>query len=128
MCPNQPSAAVSTYRLLLVDDQPVFLELARAILWGHRGFEIVGEAGSGEQALALLPDANPDVVLLDVEMPGMHGFEAARRLMAAAPGLRVVMVSASPDTEYAMLATAAGALGFLSKKLLSADALAALLA
>lgn len=120
--------AISALRLLLVDDQPVFLELARAMFWNQEGFTVAGEAASGEEAVALMPQVRPDVVLLDIEMPGMHGFETARRLLAMAPGLRVIMVSASTDDQYPALATDAGALGFLSKKLLSAEALAAFLA
>ena len=73
--------------VLLVDDQPDFLRLARELLDGHAGIRVVGEVTSGEEALALVPALAPDVVVLDVEMPRMHGFEAARRLRAAAPGL-----------------------------------------
>jgi DNA-binding NarL/FixJ family response regulator len=113
--------------VLLVDDQPDFLRLARELLGGHVGIRVVGEATSGEEALALIPALAADVVVLDVEMPGMHGFETARRLLAAAPRLAIVMVSNTNEPQYAQLARAVGARAFLAKHDFSARALIHLL-
>lgn len=75
----------------------------------------------------LLPVLDPYVAILDVVMPGMNGFEAARRLIGASPRLRAIVVSASADVQYDALARAAGAMAFLPKRDLTADAVLALL-
>jgi two-component system invasion response regulator UvrY len=108
--------------VLLVDDQPEFLSLARALLSGHPDLIVIGEATTCDGALALLPSLSPDVVILDVQLLGMSGFEAAKRLADASPGLLLIMVSAYGDPQYEQLALAAGALAFLPKKELSAEA------
>jgi len=108
--------------VLVVDDQPEFLTLARALLSGHPDLIVIGEATSCDGALALLPSLSPDGVILDVQLSGMNGFEAARRLADASPGLRLIMVSAYGDPQYEQLARAAGAVAFLPKKELSAEA------
>lgn len=111
-----------------MDDQSAFLALARVLLREDAGIAVVGEATSGEEALTLTAALAPDVVVLDIELPEMHGFATARRLLQTAPELRVVMVSASDDAQYATLARAVGARGFLAKKAFSADALTQILA
>lgn len=113
--------------VLLVDDQPSALALMRAMLADPRLVTIVGEALSGPEALSLGSSLAPALAVVDVGMPGMHGFETARRLMAALPALRVVLVSATTDPQYEALARATGALAFLPKKDLSPAALVALL-
>jgi DNA-binding NarL/FixJ family response regulator len=112
--------------LLLVDDQPHFLRLARARLTREPGLRVVGEATSGEEAIRLVPPLNPEAVLLDVEMPGMDGFEAARRLRALAPALRIILTSGSDDPRYGTVASRLGAV-FLPKKSLSIEAVLRLL-
>lgn len=116
-----------TLPVLVVDDQPEGRYLLRTLLGDHPGIMVVGEAACGQEALMLVPALAPAVVVLDVEMPGMHGFEAARRLMDAAPGLCVVMVSAFDDPQYAAVARTVGAAAFFSKRDFSADALMDLL-
>lgn len=115
------------HSLLLVDDQPAFLRLARTLLHGHSDLAVLGEATSTEEALALLPILRPKVVILDVQMPGLNGFQAARRLLAAAPELRIILVSALGNPQYEPLARAVGAVAFLPKKALSAEAIVRLL-
>lgn len=114
--------------LLLVDDQPEFRLLARLLLDGQPGVQVIGEAASGEEALELVPRLRPQVVLLDVQMGGMNGFETARRLMDLVPSLRIIITSSDEDPTYEALAQAAQALGFLPKKALSHTALQQLLA
>lgn len=113
--------------ILVVDDQPEFLQLARALLNNPPGLVVVGEATSGPEALALLLVLKPDVVVLDVQMPGMSGFETARRLLAASPGLCIIMVSAFDEADYEALAYSVGAAAFLTKKEFSAGAVSAVL-
>jgi DNA-binding NarL/FixJ family response regulator len=79
--------------VLAVDDQPVFLRAARALIAATPGFEQVGQATSGPQALELAASLRPDLVLLDLRMPGMDGAETARRLHASNPDVIVVLVS-----------------------------------
>lgn len=112
--------------ILLVDDQSAFRRLGRALLSGHPGVCVVGEASSGEEALALLPLLRPNAVVLDVQLPGMNGFEVAWRMLEADPGLRVIMISAY-DFQYEALARAVGAVGYLSKREFSAEAILSLL-
>lgn len=78
---------------MTVDDQAVFREAAREVIEATAGFEHLGEAGSGEEALALVGKLEPDLVLVDIRMPGIDGFETARRLCAAHPASTVVLIS-----------------------------------
>jgi len=112
--------------VLLVDDQAAFLEAARSILSGDARLAIVGTASSGQQALELLPELSPEIVLLDVQMPGMNGFEAAQAIRALAPATRIVLTSSDDDPVYAKNARRVGD-GFVSKRSLSAQALLDLL-
>jgi two-component system, NarL family, invasion response regulator UvrY len=80
-------------RVLTVDDQAVFRGIAREVVDATPGFEIAGEAGSGEEALTAVEDLAPQLVLLDVRMPGMDGVQVARRLAASHPETVVVLVS-----------------------------------
>jgi two-component system, NarL family, invasion response regulator UvrY len=79
--------------VLTVDDQEVFRAVAREVIDSTPGFDPALEAASGEEALELLVEASPALALVDVRMPGMDGVETTRRLIAAAPGLVVVLVS-----------------------------------
>lgn len=107
--------------LLLVDDQPEFLQIARQRLTREPGLQVIGEATSGEDALQLLPTLQPEAVLMDVEMPGLDGFETARRLKTVAPGVRIILTSASNDRGYSAAAVGLG-VAFLSKRNLSVEA------
>jgi len=78
---------------MTVDDQAVFRSASRAVVEATPGFESAGEVGSGEEALGLVADANPQLVLVDVRMPGMVGVETARRLRASHPDVVVVLIS-----------------------------------
>jgi DNA-binding NarL/FixJ family response regulator len=122
---NQHEAPVT---MLLVDDEPTFLEFARQRLSRGSRLQVVAEAPSGEAALSLVADleARPDVVLLDVEMPGLDGFETARRLRTLAPTSRIILTSASSSPRYGTAAVRVGAV-FLPKRSLSAEAILQLL-
>ena len=78
---------------MTVDDQAVFRQAAREVIEATDGFEHLGEAGSGEEALALAGELDPDLVLVDVRMPGIDGFETARRFSAAHPASTIVLIS-----------------------------------
>ncbi len=105
----------STIRILIVDDHALHRDGARGVLARHDDLDVVGDAGSAEMALALVDRLVPDVVLMDIRMPGMGGIEATRRIRAAHPGVHVLVVSAYDDDEYVRGALEAGASGHLSK-------------
>jgi DNA-binding NarL/FixJ family response regulator len=102
-------------RILLVDDQALFRESLNAFLSLQPEFLVVGEAADGEQALRLAAALKPEVILMDVHIPVMDGVEATRRLHAAQPGCRVIMLTTFDDDEYVFGALRYGAVGYLLK-------------
>lgn len=102
-------------RVLVVDDHALHRDGTRQILAGDADIEVVGDADTGEMALALAARLFPDVVLMDIRLPGMSGIETTRRLRQTHPAIRVLMVSAYDDDEYVRGALQAGASGHLSK-------------
>ncbi|HYP16996.1 MAG TPA: response regulator transcription factor [Opitutus sp.] len=102
-------------RLMLVDDQSLFREALRTLLGLQGDFEIVAEAENGERALAAAKTHTPDVILMDLRMPVMGGVEATRRLLAAMPAARVVVLTTFEEDEEVFEAMRAGALGYLLK-------------
>ena len=102
-------------RVMLVDDHALVRMGFRMLLAESGDIEVVGEADSGEQALARVAELRPEVVVLDISMPGMGGLEVLRRLHARG-GLRLLMLSAHDDSAHARRALDAGAAGFLSKR------------
>jgi two-component system nitrate/nitrite response regulator NarL len=109
-------------RVLLVDDHASFRRCAGALL-ASEGFEVVGEAADGSEALALAAELAPELVVLDVQLPDLDGFAVAKRLLAADPALRIVLVSSRERSDYGARIEASGALGFVSKGDLSGDVL-----
>ena len=107
---------MTPYRLLIVDDQPGFLALAREMFDGHPRFEVVATAPDGESALTAADESTPDVVVVDVFMTGINGFQTARRLRDARPALKIVVVSAEGYPDHPRLAREAGAIGFLDRR------------
>jgi two-component system, NarL family, nitrate/nitrite response regulator NarL len=114
-------------RCLIVDDNEVFLDSARRLL-ASEGVEIVGTASTSAQALCLVSEAEPDVVLVDVELGDEDGFELARRLAALPPAMQVILISTYPEDDVAELVASSPAAGFIGKSSLSAEAVKALLA
>ena len=103
-------------RLLIADDHALFRGSLRALLEA-RGIEVVGEAADGKEAVDLALRLRPDVVLMDLGMPVLDGLEATRRLVAANPEIRVVVLTASTDDDSLFEALQAGAQGYLLKNL-----------
>ncbi|OFI36529.1 DNA-binding response regulator [Arthrobacter sp. SW1] len=104
-----------TIKVLLVDDQPLLRMGFRLILEGEDDVEVVGEASDGNDALAQAEALQPDVILMDVRMPGMDGIEATRRLSAADCAARVIILTTFDLDEYAFAGLQAGASAFLLK-------------
>lgn len=102
-------------RLLLVDDQAMFREGLGTLLALQPDFEIAGEAGDGAAAVASAKRIRPDVVLMDLRMPGVGGVEATRRIKAAQPEVRVIVLTTFEEDEEVFAALRAGASGYLLK-------------
>ena len=101
--------------VVAVDDQPVFRQVAREVIEATPGFKALGEACSGEEALRLAEKVEPDLVLVDLRMPGTDGCETARRLTAAHPESVVVLVSTEDAADVSSQAGSCGAVAFISK-------------
>lgn len=113
-------------RVLVVDDHPSFRRCASALLESE-GFEVVGEAADGVSAVAEAERLTPELVLLDVQLPDVDGFEVAKRLLARDPELSIVLVSSRDRSEYGRLIETSGARGFVAKDDLSGPTLETLL-
>jgi DNA-binding NarL/FixJ family response regulator len=111
--------------VLIVDDHEGFRNSARALLEAD-GFDVVGEAGSGIEALEAAAALRPDIVLLDIQLPGLDGFGVAERLAQVAEGPAVVLVSSRDAIAYGPRLAQTPARGFIPKSGLSGEALAAL--
>ena len=102
-------------RVAVADDHTIVRNGLVALLGAHADLEIVGAVGDGEAAVALCVEQRPDVVLMDLSMPGVGGIEATRRIAAEAPGVQVVVLTSSMDRERIVEALSAGAIGYLLK-------------
>jgi DNA-binding NarL/FixJ family response regulator len=115
-----------TATVLVVDDHEGFRRFVRTLLIAD-GFDVAGEAADGEEALALVGEIKPDLVLLDVQLPGIDGFEVAERLAASSHPPAVVMTSTRNASDYGARLRHAPVRGFLPKHELSGAAVSALL-
>lgn len=111
-----PDRRAPDVRVVVVDDQRLFLEAVRALIRLTAGFEVVGEARSGHEALELVAAVAPDLVLLDVRMAGLDGIETARLLHAEHPALVVVLVSADKLEAIEPIARSCGAAALVRKQ------------
>jgi DNA-binding NarL/FixJ family response regulator len=102
--------------VMVVDDQPVFRDLARLVLRTTHGFESAGEVSSGEEALEVLEHLTPQLVLVDVRMPGMGGIETARRITEAHPETVVVLISIEDPVDVPSAAHTCGAAALVRKQ------------
>lgn len=115
-----------TVRVVVVDDQAPFRRAARSCLRAMGGFHLVGEASSGEDAVALVHELCPDVVLMDVSMPGMGGIEAARSIAAAHPRTLTVLLSTYGREELSQDVERCGAAAYVHKSDFTGSVLRAL--
>ena len=103
-------------KTLLADDHTVVREGLRALLLADGGIDVVGQAHNGREAVELALSLRPDVVVMDIAMPLLNGLEATRQILAAAPGIKVIMLSAHSDDAYIDRVVSVGAVGFLVKQ------------
>lgn len=113
-------------RVLLVDDHAILREGLRAFLSCSEDIQVVGEAQDGQEALEKVGSLHPDVVLMDVAMPGMNGLEATCLVCQHYPGVRVLVLSQHEDRQYVMPVLQAGAAGYIFKRALGTELLAAI--
>lgn len=112
-------------RIMLVDDQVIVREGLSAMLGVEDDISVVGQAGGGAEALRLVPQIKPDVILMDVRMPGMDGLTALDQLKSLYPTLSVIMVTLYDDPDYLYRAVSAGAAGYILKDASRAELLSA---
>jgi two-component system, NarL family, nitrate/nitrite response regulator NarL len=105
----------NTIRILLADDHPLFREGVAHSLSVESDFEVIAQAGSGEEAVEMVHSLHPDIALLDVSMTGMGGIAAAAKISASAPTVRIMMLTVSENRENLMAALKAGAHGYVLK-------------
>jgi two-component system, NarL family, invasion response regulator UvrY len=112
-----------TVRVVIVDDQAPFRLAARAVVRRVEGFELIGEAANGEEAIERVAELSPHLVLMDIKMPGIDGIEATRRIVAEHPGTVVFLCSTYELDDLPPEAMSSGAAAYINKEELSADAL-----
>ena len=106
---------MASIRLLIVDNHTLFRQGLVSLLQSEPGYEVIGEASSGEEALVMVSELGPDVVLMDVKMPGIGGVEATRRLMETNSEERILMLTVSEEEENLLAAIQVGAQGYILK-------------
>ena len=112
---HEGGETVNTIRVLLVDDQPVIRQGLRLRMATEADIAVIGEAGDGDAALDLAAALAPDVIVMDIAMPGIDGIETTRHIRAAVPGSTVVILSLSDDDATRARAAEAGAAAFVAK-------------
>ncbi|MFE1555483.1 response regulator [Streptomyces sp. NPDC058734] len=115
-----------TIRVVLVDDQPLVRSGLRVLMADHPDLAVVGEAATGAEAVRLVRDTDPDVVVMDIRMPGMDGIEATRLITAGPAAARVLVLTTFDEDEHVYGALRAGASGFAVKDMALDDILAAI--
>ncbi|GIH51085.1 two component transcriptional regulator, LuxR family [Microbispora rosea] len=115
-----------TVRILLADDQPLVRSGLRVLIADHPDLDVVGEAATGSEAVRLVGELGPDVVVMDIRMPGMDGIEATRRITAGAATTRVLVLTTFDEDDHVYGALRAGASGFVVKDMALDDILAAI--
>lgn len=116
----------TSIRVLLADDHAVLRAGLRLLLENQSGFNVVGEAASGLEALTLAEQMRPDLILLDLSMPGLNGLDALPTLRRLAPSARILILTMHDDAQYLRQALKSGAAGYVLKKAADSDLLAAI--
>src|SRR5579864_871435 len=112
---SQPIQPAKRIRVLVCDDHALFREGVKTILGTQPDIEVVGEAGDGKEAVELALRVQPDVVLMDISMPVLRGFEAVRRIRKARPGIKVLILTVYDDEDLVARCLDAGASGYVLK-------------
>jgi DNA-binding NarL/FixJ family response regulator len=114
-------------RVLIADDEHLFAQAVEMILASDERIEVVGRAVDGREAIELAHELKPDVVLMDLSMPGIDGFDATERILAGGAGMRVLVLSGSADPADIAKARAVGAFGYVMKENIAGELVAKIL-
>lgn len=114
--PQEKQDGLDQIRVLIVDDHAILRDSMRALFDSYDGIEIIGEASDGEQALDKAQELTPDVIVMDLALPGMGGSEAIRRIVKHNPKTRVLVLTQYCDHEHVISSIKAGALGYIPKR------------
>lgn len=117
---------MDTITVLIVDDHPPFRAGLRALLESTPAVAVVGDVGSGDEAIRLAARLQPDVILMDVQMSAMNGIEATRHILATSPHIAILILTMFEDDDFVFAALRAGARGYLLKGTMKADLLRAI--
>jgi DNA-binding NarL/FixJ family response regulator len=112
-----------TVRVLIVDDQEPFRLAARMVVEATQGFDVAGEAETGEDSVALARELDPDLVLMDVNLPGINGLDATRSILSESDRVVVLLLSTYEEEEYAPRAAECGAASYIPKAVFGPDRL-----
>ncbi len=113
-------------RILVVDDHAIMRDGIQALLGAHDDIELVGEASDGKEAVKKVLELTPDVVIMDIAMPGMDGLEAIRRIRKKSPEVRVLVLTQYDNREYVLSSVKAGADGYVPKRALGSELVSAI--
>lgn len=119
---THPESETGVWRVVVADDEPEFRSWIRSLLEAARDFLVVGEAGTGTEALAVIPRLRPDLVIADLYMPGPDGLEVVKYVQDTLPHTKAILVSAHTERVFERLAKDAGALTFIPKAAFSVEA------
>ena len=114
-------------RVLIADDHRLFAEALRAILGGDRRIDVVGLAASGSEAVEKAKELEPDVILMDISMPGLNGVEATREILVNQKNVQVLIVTGSDSHQDVDAARSAGAAGYVTKDRIAAELIGAII-
>ena len=113
-------------RILIADDHPLFRDGLRALLESVPDMQVIGEVATGNEVMAQAQALQPDVILMDIKMPGLNGIEATRRILQASPHIRILVITMFEDDESVFAAIRAGARGYLLKGAVQEETLRAI--
>ena len=124
--PSAAGDAQQPLRVMVVDDHELFRNGLRRLLGAEEGLEVVGDARRGDEAVRKAAELRPDVIVMDVHMPGMSGIDATREVLAASPGTGIVMLTISDNDHEVLEAVRAGASGYVLKRATLAEIIRAI--
>jgi len=117
---------MDSIRILMADDHPLFRDGLRVLLESVSDMQVIGEAATGDEALSQAASLQPDVILMDIKMPGVNGIEATRRILQTSPHIRILILTMFEDDESVFAAIRAGARGYLLKGAVQEETLRAI--